>query len=156
MKGDSRQVTVQRNSWTHWSKPANKNACSTAYDGGQLPSAPQAPGSSNRERATARAAVHDKSEPHLKRHACSARFLNKSFRALARTSNLMKICVSTDHLPPTSKDNQPRTAPWTNKFRVPTFLPPACDGQSRSILLNRASPGLTIGMESTHEGRVDC
>ena len=97
-----------------------------------------------------------KANPISSAHACSARFLNKSFRALARTSNLMKICVSTDHLPPTSKDNQPRTAPWTNKFRVPTFLPLACDGQSRSILLNRASPGLTIGMESTHEGRVDC
>ena len=67
---------------------AKRKSCSTSAANGVDPSAPRTPGNSSIDVATARATVHDKMEPHLNLHACSALLLinEVSPRALARAN----------------------------------------------------------------------
>ena len=86
------------------SRPACVKSRSTSWEARHAPSAPRAPGNSKRDDATALATVQEKSEPHLRRQACSTLLRSKggTDRALARARELKNLCVSWDHRPQTS------------------------------------------------------
>ena len=57
----------------HPARPTKRHSRSTSCGGSVSQPEPRAPGSSNMEEATARAAAHAINEPHRRRHACSTR-----------------------------------------------------------------------------------
>ena len=75
---------------------------STSWSCGVSPSAPVAPGSSNKMLANARAAVHDNKEPTSNATLAPLCSSLHSPLAFARASKLKNVRVSGAHLPPTS------------------------------------------------------
>ena len=91
------------------------------------PSAPRAPGNSSSDVATALAAAHDSSEPHMSLHACSVRCRVRwvSPRAFASASCDKKLLVSVDRLVPTRPATCPDT-PGLIIFRFSCLRSGAC------------------------------
>ena len=85
----------------HPARPTKRHSRSTSCGGSVSQPEPRAPGSSNMEEATARAAAHAINEPHRRRHACSTRRpINcVSLHAFAVANWVLNACVSLDHRP---------------------------------------------------------
>ena len=79
---------------------AKRKSRSTSAANGVDPSAPRTPGNSSIDVATARATVHDKMEPHLNLHACSALLLiNEDICALTNVVSIGPLRTRGDHPP---------------------------------------------------------
>ena len=94
--------------------------------------------------------MHDKRDLHRRRQTCSTRLRirKRSRRARARERSLKKICVSRDHLPPTTTSTTRRArAPRPTKLRVrPLFSAVGCD-QGDTVLFCCSSAGLTVHVQ---------